>query len=411
MLRPGDHIGDWVVESPLGTGAAPSVWRCRSRHAPTQRAAIKALRGGAASRQRREVEALAALHHPGLARVLECWRDPERGCLFLAMVLVEGRTLRQRLRGGALPVVQVLALAREGLEALGAAHRAGAFHRDLRPANIMLPPDGGAVLVSLGSPWGHTSHPHEVLGSPSHTAPECHHPGDVEPALVDLYALGVSLFEALTGPIIAVGAPGPRGDALPVVARRLPAVALDPGAAAPVALRILIRALTQPVPRHRPSSAAAALSLLRTPAAVRGLAPADASAPTRQRRWLVLLAALASGSWAMLHVGAPETLEPVLSRVRLPAGERLLETESAVLLGIPHGEVGPLADRVGQGLLEDGWRMTDDHSSDGVSVELYEREGRHLGVLVSAEGPAAFVLVEDRDTIDPATSQLGLPPP
>jgi thiamine pyrophosphate-dependent acetolactate synthase large subunit-like protein len=78
-----------------------------------------------------------------------------------------------------------------------------------------------------------------------------------------------------------------------------------------------------------------------------------------------------------------------------------------LLLGIPGGAVDPLADAIGEGLLEDGWRMTDDRSGGGVSVELYVRDGRHLGVLVSTEGPAAFVLLEDLDTIDPAESQLG----
>ena len=90
MLRAGDRIGDWVVESPLGSGEWSSVWRCRSRHTPGQKAAVKALRGGEASEQHREAAVLASLEHPGVAAVYACWEDPERGCLFLAMALVEG---------------------------------------------------------------------------------------------------------------------------------------------------------------------------------------------------------------------------------------------------------------------------------------------------------------------------------
>ncbi|MDG1478257.1 MAG: protein kinase [Myxococcota bacterium] len=414
MLHSGDHIGDWVVESPLGADGVRSVWRCRSRHAPLQLAAVKVLRGGEASQQYREASALTALSHPGVARVLECWRDAERECLLVATALVEGMTLRERLRGGALPAVQARVLAREGLEALDAVHRAGVCHRDLKPANIMLRPDGAPVLVAFGTPWDRMPHPRSrgALSISSHIAPECLRPGDVDPVRVDLYALGVSLFEALTGSSSADAARAPRQHTLPTAAREHPGAALDPGASAPVALRVLIRALTQPVPSHRPSSAAAALSLLHAPAAIRGAGRANTSQPPRSRRWawLVLLAALAGGTWAALQEEAPVPLKPVLSGVRLPKGERLLETESTVLLGIPHGAVEPLADRVGQGLLEDGWRMTEDRSHDGISVELYEREGRHLGVLVSTDGPAAFVLVEDRDIIDPAMSQLGLPP-
>lgn len=419
MLRPGDRIGDWVVEAQLGVGGMASVWRCHSRHAPRLKAAVKVLVGGEASELRREAEALAALSHPGVVRAYAPGEDAERECLFLAMELVEGTTLRHRIRDGALPAAQVRVLARGILEALDAVHRAGVCHRDLKPANVMIRPDGRPVLVDFGiardsvprTPSG------DVLGTPSYIAPERLSPGDVDPARVDLYALGVSLFEALTGQPGFPTAAGlsPQQRAWQILELKRSAAALDPGSEAPVDLRTLTRALTQPDPRRRPASASAALSLLSAPVAVvgEGTVRIPDPPPPARRGWPLLagLVLLVGGVWAALQAGDPPALEPVLSEVRLPEGERLMETESTVLLGVPHGEVDPLADIVGQGLLEDGWRMTEDRSSGGVSVELYEREGRHLGVLVSTEGPAAFVLVEDLDTIDPGLSQLGLSGP
>ncbi|MFT5686477.1 MAG: serine/threonine protein kinase [Myxococcota bacterium] len=416
MLRSGDRIGDWVVETQLGTGGMASVWQCHSRHAPRMKVAVKVLVGGEAAELRREAEALAALSHPGVVRVYAPGEDAERECLFLAMELVEGETLRHCIRDGALSPTRVRALTAGILDALDAVHRAGICHRDLKPANIMIRPDGRPVLVDFGiardsvsrSPTG------DVLGTPSYIAPERLSPGDADPARVDLYALGVSLFEALTGraAFVTPAELTPQQRAWRIIEMKRTAPALDPGPDAPVDLRTLVRTLTQPDPRKRPDSAAAALSLLSAPVAVSGeqTVRVPDRPPRRPPLWpiLGLVVALGLGVAVMLRGEEPEVVAPMWDEIRLPAGEELLRTDDSLLLGIPGGEVEALADAVGQGLLEDGWRMTEDRSSGGISVELFARDGRHLGVLVSAEGPAAFVLLEDLDTIDPAESQLGL---
>jgi hypothetical protein len=402
MLRAGDLIGDWVVEAQLGAGGMASVWRCHSRHAPRMKVAVKVLVGGEAAELRRETEALVALSHPGVVKIHAPGEDAARGCLFLAMELVEGRTLREHLRDGPLPAGRVR-------------------HRDLKPANIMIRPDGSPVLVDFGiardsAPRSPTS---DILGTPSYIAPERLGEGRADPARVDLYALGVSLFEALTGRVPFVTPPQltPQQRAWRIIELKRTASSLDPGDGVPVDLRTLVRALTQPDPRRRPASAAAAMSLLAAPVAVsvEGTVRIPDPEPPPSRRGpllvavviAVVIAAVIVAVTAAVGLWSEQEPEPLWDGLRLPAGDELRRTDSVLLLGIPGGAVDPLADAIGEGLLEDGWRMTDDRSGGGVSVELYVRDGRHLGVLVSTEGPAAFVLLEDLDTIDPAESQLG----
>jgi serine/threonine protein kinase len=98
-------------------------------------------------RFQREARTTSALNHPNILTVYEVGED--KGTLFIATELVEGRTLRDLLHGG-LSRDQALAFAKQILEALSSAHRAGVVHRDLKPENIMVRPDGHIKLLDFG---------------------------------------------------------------------------------------------------------------------------------------------------------------------------------------------------------------------------------------------------------------------
>lgn len=100
------------------------------------------------ARLRREAQVLASLNHPHIAAIHTLEHDQEIQAL--AMELVEGETLVERLATGAIPVEDALTVAKQIAEALEYAHEKGIFLRDLKPANVKLTPDGKAKLLDFG---------------------------------------------------------------------------------------------------------------------------------------------------------------------------------------------------------------------------------------------------------------------
>jgi serine/threonine-protein kinase len=172
--------------------------------------AVKILRaqdaGDEALRRRLSAEARAAarLSHPNLATVYDVDEDEGRPCI--VMELVTGGTLAQRLRDPPMGQEEAIRLISQVLDALDAAHRAGILHRDIKPANILLTDDGNAKVTDFGIAKALEPAPAdvdltatgEVIGTPRYLAPER---AAGEPATVasDLWAVGVVLYEALTG--------------------------------------------------------------------------------------------------------------------------------------------------------------------------------------------------------------------
>src|SRR5688572_21307243 len=98
------------------------------------------------ARFEREAQSLAALNHPNIAQVFAVLEDPPA----LAMELVEGEDLSQRIARGAMPPDDALPISRQIADALEAAHGQGIIHRDLKPANIRLRPDGTVKVLDFG---------------------------------------------------------------------------------------------------------------------------------------------------------------------------------------------------------------------------------------------------------------------
>lgn len=148
----------------------------------------------------REARAVAALSHPNICEVHEAGEAD--GHLYLAMPLYPGETLRERLRReGTLPEATAIDIARQMARGLAAAHRAGIVHRDLKPGNAMLLPDGTVKLLDFGVAKMHDASVTATggrLGTVAYMAPEQIR-GNATDARTDLWALGVMLYEMLTG--------------------------------------------------------------------------------------------------------------------------------------------------------------------------------------------------------------------
>ena len=117
------------------------------------------------ARFEREAKLLATLNHAHIGAIYGL--DEHEGSQFIAMELVEGQTLEERLKDGALPVEDALQIALQIAEALEAAHDKGVVHRDLKPANIMLTQDGVVKVLDFGLAKAFSGDPNEA--SPAHS--------------------------------------------------------------------------------------------------------------------------------------------------------------------------------------------------------------------------------------------------
>ena len=203
------RLGPWIAEELLGRGAAGDVWRARHRETGVV-AAVKTVRSPREAflrAQRREIDALARVEHPGVVRVLGS--GFESGVPYCAMELVRGTTLRawrsdasarESASSTAIDIVARVALA------LSVVHGRGIVHRDLKPENIIIKADGTPVLVDFGLATDFRGGHHReslsseggMVGSAAYMAPE-QVDGDVVDARADLYALGCILYELLAG--------------------------------------------------------------------------------------------------------------------------------------------------------------------------------------------------------------------
>jgi serine/threonine protein kinase len=166
------------------------------------------------ARFQREAKLLASLNHPNIAAVYGL--EESDGTHFLVMELIEGNTLRDRIKSGPIPVEEALKLALQMAEALEAAHENGVIHRDLKPANIKVTPDGKVKILDFGLAKAYAGDQGNVsladsptisaaatrqgviLGTAAYMSPE-QAKGKTVDKRADIWAFGVVLFEMLTG--------------------------------------------------------------------------------------------------------------------------------------------------------------------------------------------------------------------
>src|SRR5947207_7551126 len=152
-LTAGARLGPYEIVCALGAGGMGEVYRARDMKLHRE-VAIKVLPESLAAdadrlaRFQREAQTLASLNHPNIAHIHGL--EESDGVRALVMELVEGEDLAQRIARGAIPLDEVLPIAKQIAEALEAAHEQGIIHRDLKPANIKVRPDGTVKVLDFG---------------------------------------------------------------------------------------------------------------------------------------------------------------------------------------------------------------------------------------------------------------------
>ena len=156
-IQPGSELGTYTILGSIATtGSATgegALWRARDARQGRE-VAIRTFPPSIADDRERVVRmgaaarTLAAFDHPGAARVYGL--EESGGAPFLVTELVEGETLGERLKRGAMPAVEGLGLALQVARALEAAHESGVLHRDLNPSKIRLTPNGGVKVLDFG---------------------------------------------------------------------------------------------------------------------------------------------------------------------------------------------------------------------------------------------------------------------
>ncbi|MHB1425337.1 MAG: serine/threonine-protein kinase [Gemmataceae bacterium] len=203
------RLGHYLVRKILGTGAMGIVFEAQDSHLK-RLVALKVMKPSMAAladyhrRFLREAQLAAAIEHEHVVTVYQVGED--RGIPFLAMKLLQGEALEDRLRrgGGRLPPAEVLRIGREVAEGLAAAHEKGLIHRDIKPANIWLEKDRDRVkIIDFGLARGSEADAHftqagAVIGTPSYMAPEQANGKEVD-VRCDLFSLGAVLYRACTG--------------------------------------------------------------------------------------------------------------------------------------------------------------------------------------------------------------------
>ncbi len=204
-----ERLGKYPITGVLGQGAMGVVYK--GYDTVIQRAvAIKTInkafigdeaeRADLAARFRNEAKAVGRLSHPGIVAIYEYGEDDATA--FIAMEFVEGRSLERVLSPRQpLPESEALSIMEQLLDALACAHRAGVWHRDVKPANLIMTPSGQVKLTDFGIARIENmalTQVTSVIGTPGYMAPE-QYVGEGITHKVDLFAAGVLLYRMLTG--------------------------------------------------------------------------------------------------------------------------------------------------------------------------------------------------------------------
>jgi len=321
------RIGPYQILERIGVGGMGEVFLAYDSRLD-RRVAIKRIRPGSevtpASRERfrREARLAARLSHSAIVQVYDILE--EEGSEYIVMEYVEGATLRDQIRQGPLDVRAVLELARELAAGLETAHRQGIIHRDLKTENVLVSPSGAPKILDFGiakrlldsEEEGSLTAESAVLGTCRAMSPEQARGEPLDPG-TDLFALGVLLYEALTG-ISPFEAESHLSTLSRVILyRQAPVHTLNP--ATPRQLSQLIDRLLEKTPAMRPVSAAEVRQELEEIAARLG-SMSSSGVP--------------AGGTAAAEIDFPTLMDlPVLPEPR-PAPRRLFPRTFHLVLGI-----------------------------------------------------------------------------
>ena len=424
MSLAGRRIGIYEVLSPLGAGAMGEVYRARDTELGRE-VAIKVLPPIFTSdpdrltRFEREARVLASLNHPhigaiyGLERLDASATPGLAPPIALVLELVEGDTLAERIgaRKSGLPLSEALAVARQIAEALEAAHEKGVVHRDLKPGNIKLTPNGTAKILDFGLAkidgvsGSNTSHPptltiggtHEgaLLGTAAYMSPEQAR-GQVVDKRSDIWAFGCVLFEMLTGRMAFPG--NTVSDHIAAILERDPGWAALPAATPSAVRRLLRRCLEKDSNTRLHDIADARLELNDAVGSTRDESRISTEAVRTLHRWRAaaigasivasaLLGILAVRNW---NPAPPARLHTSRAVIRLPPGTALDANNAAVILSPDGRTIVVAAKSDGKSLLYarpiDRLEFRPIPGTGGAWNPFFSRDGQWIGFAVLEDG-------------------------
>ena len=218
-LTSGSKLGPYEIQSPLGAGGMGEVYSA-TQNSLGRQIAIKVLASASAldpERLRRfeqEARAASALNHPNIISIYDVGRDGATS--YIAMELVDGKTLRALLEAGPLGIKKALQIATQIADGLAKAHAAGIVHRDLKPENVMVSRDGFVKILDFGlakllpsldssdsssetmTVAAPATHPGMVMGTAGYMSPEQARGGEID-YRSDIFSFGSMLYEMVAG--------------------------------------------------------------------------------------------------------------------------------------------------------------------------------------------------------------------
>ncbi len=256
----GKKVGGFEIEKIIGRGGMGVVYLANDTKLKRS-VAIKSIPAALADdstarmRLRREAELLASLNHPNIAVIHEIIEEDKSGYLILEHV--EGETLAERIARGPLKLQEALSISRQVAEAISAAHEKGVVHRDLKPGNIKITPDGRikvldfglakTTVAGTGSGEVTDTQPGRIIGTPAYMSPEQARGQPIDKRS-DIWSFGCVLYEMLTGKVLFKG--DTASDTLANILKTEPDFELLP-AGMPANIRILLRRCLQKDPSQR----------------------------------------------------------------------------------------------------------------------------------------------------------------
>ena len=323
------------------------------------------------ARFQREAQVLASLNHPNVAAIHGL--EDEGGRPFLALELVEGEDLSERLKRGRLPIDEALEIAGQISDALEAAHEKGIVHRDLKPANVKLTPDGQVKVLDFGLAKAWAADPASGSSADLSQSPTLAHTGTLAGAILgtaaymspeqargrrvdkraDVWSFGVVLFEMLTGQRLFEGETA--SEILASVIKDEPNWSALPPATPPRVVKVLRRCLARE-PRQRLHDIADARLLLEE-AATEDPTAATAGAPRWREglAWLMAAVALAAAAALWWRPASTSPGEPLTRfTVNLPIEQPLAFADVPILALSPDGHTlafAAIASESGQSMI------------------------------------------------------------
>jgi eukaryotic-like serine/threonine-protein kinase len=433
MIAAGTRLGPYVIAAPIGSGGMGEVYKATDTRLD-RTVAIKVLPEHVAAdpelkqRFEREAKTLAALSHPHICPVFDV--GSQNGIDFLVMEYLEGETLEQRLKKGALPFDQALQLGIQIADALAAAHRAGIIHRDLKPGNIMLTKSGAKLLdfglAKAGAPavagslsMLPTTPPNltaqgAILGTFQYMAPE-QLEGQEADARTDIFAFGAVLYEMVTGRK-AFEAKS-QASLIGAILKDSPAPPSSVRAETPLPLDRLVSTCLAKDPDERWQSVRDLIRELRWVAHagttdVRHSVGASGTHASWRRRLMPSVGALLVGVavsglvvWNVKPSPSPLPLPVTRAVITLPPGQRLAAASGQALLALsPDGN--QLAYVATEGATQqiylralNGWEVRPLRGTEGAVNPFFSPDGQWVGFLanfqlkkISVNGGAALPL-------------------